>query len=70
MLDSLVLLLRHSMRGEVNDEANVHQGIYAFHFKIRYERDSAHYSDIVDDYTILDENENIHRYLELTVTAQ
>ena len=52
----------YSVRGELNTEAEVIHGIYKFSFRVsQYERDGEHNFEIVDDQTLLPDDERIGR---------
>jgi hypothetical protein len=62
-------LLASEKKGELSDEAEVNMEGYRFRFKItNYERDREHDFQIVEDLSLLPEEEVIGRFVELKVT--
>ena len=57
------------IKGELNEEAEVIQGIYKFSFKIiQYERDREHGFEMVDSPSSLPEDEQLGRLVEMKIT--
>ena len=69
LLGNIVMKLPNAIGGEMNTEASVTHDIYRFDFKItKYERDNTHNFEMVEDPLILPRNEELGRYVELTIS--
>jgi|GEM_PF-1399001 len=59
----------YSVKGELNTDVEVTAGIFNFGFNIsKYERDSEHNFEMVDDLSLLPEEERLGRFVSLKIT--